>query len=337
MAKPEESDNSQQGELEGELVIDVTPLNQAEEDSIEVANPSRMRKLTGEEIKSLGLPETVAPLITSAVRKSKKGPDKLIYLLRTGEGSVFEMDERHPMVQEMQIKAAGAAIDTFETVTPLQTANAIKNAISQFGYTFDGGPLQAWDFAIKAMDKMIEFQNKQLQIHQINVMQAATVQLQSDISLGLAGYLTLPPLRKRAADILIQLGLAAAVKNYSGQDTLDAADRLGKINLLFEQMTQEAATAKAQGKADRAYLAADKAKTFIGDILAQGNESTIAFSKTLIGFVFGDDHQDEGVITATLNKAGESGQKLLALIQGSGQGINGFFKNLFNKGGGARP
>jgi hypothetical protein len=305
-----------------------TPVDQA---SIEVANTHSMRKLKADEIKSLNLPETSSPIITSAVRNTG-GEQKLVYLLRTGEGSIFELDANHPMIQEMQIKAASAAVDTFEALTPLQTANAIKKSVNEFGYTFDGGPLEAWDFAIQAMDRMLVFQKKQLQLHQINALQSATMQLQQDANLSLTGFALLPPHRKQAAVILTQLGLAAAVKEYTDVETLSAAERLKSINMLFEEMAAEKANIWAESKAERAYGAASKVKTFLGDILSQGNANTAEFSKTLLGFIFGEELQDEGIIKATLIRAGDSGTKLLELIEESGLGINGFFKNLIGKG-----
>lgn len=303
----------------------VTP---PEETTIQLVNQSKMRRLQKEEVDKLGLPERPGALITTGVRRIN-GKEELVYILKTSEGSVFQLDKDHQLIQELQVKAASAAIDTFEALTPLETANAIRQEIAKFGFSFDGGPLEAWDFAIQSMDKMIAFQEKQLKLHQINALQSATLQLEEDANLNIIGWTALPPHRRQAAMILTQLGLAAAVQQFTSDQTVGSAENLKRINKLFEEMAQEKKDIQSQASRDRAYDNATKVKEYLGDILSQGNQNAVEMSKSLMSFVFGEDLKDEGVIKATLIRSGESGQKLWEMIERSGLGVNGFLRNVF--------
>lgn len=304
-----------------------------------VVQRSTMKKLNMDQLSDFDPPITDSPLITSAIKTDDSGRENVIHILRTAEGSIFELDSENPLLQELQIAAASAAIDSFEAQTPIQTASAIKNAIQQYagkGIVYKGSPFQAWEFAIKALEKMRDFQKIQLEVVQLNTIQAATRQLQIDQSLPIHKWILLPPHRKENAMLLTEIGLAAAMQKFITTDTVTAAENMKAINFSLSQRRKDLAEMWVNSFKETTLGiisgTGDTAVNLVGKVLSQAGNSSAEVAQLFLKITFGENLADEGAVKAVLERSGETGTKLIKLIEDSGLGINQFFKNLFQFG-----
>lgn len=323
-------ENGQESGPNKELSRDLVP-----EPLVEIITGS-MKKLNPSKVEGLDLPKVESPLITSAIRTKTDGTKEIIHVLRTSEGSLFELEPENPLLQELQITAASAAIDAFEAQTPIQTASAIKKAIQEYagkGIVYRGSPFQAWDFAIKALEKMRDFQKIQLEVIQLNTMQAATRQLQTDQSLPLHKWMMLPPHRKEAAMLITEIGLVATMQNFIGPEAVQAASNMKDISLSLGVRRKELAEMWVNSYKDMALGVVsgtgETAINLIGKVISQAGNSGSEVAQVVLKVVFGEDLADEGAVKALLERSGETGQKLLDMISKSGLTINQFFRNLF--------
>lgn len=305
---------------------------------IQKRTKASMRKLSNDQSEALNLPKSESPLITSALRVKEDGSQEIVHILRTAEGSIFELDPENSLLQELQIAAAGAAVDAFEAQTPIQTATAIKNAIQKYddrGIVFNGSPFQAWEFAIKALERMRDFQKIQLEVIQLNALQAATRQLQSDQSLPLHKWLLLPPHRKESSMLLTEMGLAAAMEKFISSDTTQAAQNMKDISLSLSERRKDLAEMWVNSFKDTTLGivsgTGDTVISLFGALISKAGESGTELSKALLTVVFGQDLADEGAVKAILEKSGDTGTKILELVEKSGLSLNQFLKNLLNR------
>lgn len=298
---------------------------------VELAS-QRLKKLDPETIAELRIPKTERSLVTSAVRNLPDGSNEIVYILRTSDGSVFEMPEGNPYLQELQAVAANAAIDAMEMLSPIEAATAIKKAISEYGPEYQGGILDALRFAKEALQVCNEFQTEQLRSIQINVMQAATRQLQADQSRPVWEWVLLPPHRRHAASIVTEMALASAMESLISGDTVEAAMNMKEISKNMAERTAELQKIFVQNYRDMALgIAGETTRTaagLVGEIISTGGKSASELAQIVLKILFGQKLGDEGVIKAILERSGDTGRKLLEIIERSGLTPNKFLQNL---------
>jgi len=302
---------------------------------LQIVVKSNISPLSLEDVKELGLTiDPKVPTFTSAERVGADGKPEHVYLLSTRGGSVFLLEKDDPMVQELKMAAAAAAIDAFEATSPLEIAGSVKKSIEGYGYKFTGGPLEALDLAIEAMGKLRQLQENQLKVINLNAAQAAARQLTSDIGEPLHKFMVLPPHRKLAAMLFSETMMVVAAQDLLSPDTVEVAKDMQKIGKHLSERRAELMNMwvehVAQAGSTLVTKTGETAATLIATIITKGGDSAGALMKVLVDGALGKGSFDEGTVRKILQNAGEGGQRLLDLIESSGLTINKFFRNLFS-------